>query len=79
MTILAFPLSQRLSALAANHQKVVAVVGAAHVPGIRARFSKHIIWDISAEGIEWKAKSDERASRLNEAQRQVSRSEVMRM
>jgi hypothetical protein len=45
-----FALSQELSKLAAQHQKVVAVVGAAHVPGITKRFANHTLWAINAEG-----------------------------
>lgn len=59
-------LPQNLAILAAEHRKVVAVVGAFHVPGIRARFPELALWATNTEG---KAKNEKW---ISEAKRQAS-------
>jgi hypothetical protein len=55
--------SQKLSVCTAKHQKVVTIVGSAHVPGIRAQFPKFTVLGYSAEcTIERMADSEKRAS-----------------
>jgi hypothetical protein len=80
MEKMSFCFSQRLSEPAAQHQKVVAVVGAAHVPGICARFPDVTLWQTSPEGNEWKATYEEQASQRKVHRYQASRlTRVMRL